>query len=176
MTISTMKSGVAMRRPSWTVKKVPVVVVRGDREEAAEKADGNVVIRVDVHLLLARQGHLDAGVDEEGAEDVDDPVEAGDHADAHEDEDGAHDDGADDAPEEHAVLPARGDLEVGEDEDEDEDVVDAQAELDEVGGEELLGGTARATTRCRPLKARARVNHTAHQRSASFIFTSWAWR
>jgi hypothetical protein len=83
-------------------------------------------------------GHLDASIDEEEAEEIEHPVEPRDDAHADEDEDRAHHDRADDAPEEHAVLEARLDLEVGEHEDEDEDVVHAQAQLDEVAGEELL--------------------------------------
>ena len=46
----------------------------------------------------------DAGHDKEGAEEVDDPVEAVDEDPGEEDEDGTHDEGADDAPEEDAVL------------------------------------------------------------------------
>ena len=65
-------------------------------------------------------------------------MEAGEHAHADEDEDGAHDDRSEDAPEEHAVLPLGRHLEEGEDHDEHEYVVHAQAELDEVRGEELL--------------------------------------
>ena len=55
-------------------------------------------------VVVVLQQELDAGEDEDGAEDVHDPVEARDEGDAEADEDGAHDDGADDAPEEHAVL------------------------------------------------------------------------
>jgi hypothetical protein len=60
-----------------------------------------------------------------------------DQADAGEDEDRPHQDGTEDAPEEHAVLVLRVDAEILEDDDEDEDVVHAQAHLDDVAGEEL---------------------------------------
>ena len=118
-------------------EEVAVVVFGGDGEEAAEEPHGGVVLGVDVGVF-AGEGHLDAGVDEERAEDVEDPVKARDDAHADQNEDRAHHDGADDAPEEHAVLEARLDLEVGEDENEHEDVVHAQAEFDEIAGEELL--------------------------------------
>src|SRR5690606_10582322 len=101
-----------------------------DREKPSEQPHGEIVLRIDIDLFLARQRHLDAGVDQEGAENVENPMKAGDDADTDEDEHRAHDHRADDAPEQHAVLIARRHLEIGEDENENENVVDAQAELD----------------------------------------------
>ena len=49
----------------------------------------------------------------------------------------AHDDRADDAPEQHAVLIDLRHRERREEDDEDEDVVDRQRLLDEVAGQEL---------------------------------------
>ena len=49
----------------------------------------------------------------------------------------AHDESAEDAPEEDAVVVRRGDAEVAEDQDEDEDVVDREGQLDDVAGEEF---------------------------------------
>ena len=118
-------------------EEVTLVVGGRDREEAAEEADGGVVLGVDLGVF-AGQGHLHTGVDEKGAEDVEHPVKARDDAHSDQNKDRAHDDRADDAPEEHAVLVFRRDLEVGEDQNEDEDVVDAQAEFDEIAGEKLL--------------------------------------
>lgn len=121
-------------------EEVAAVGFIGHGKEAAEEAHGEVVVGIDINFLLARQRHLDAGVDEKGPEDVEHPVEAIDHADPDENEDGPHDHGPNDAPEEHAMLVFGRDLEVGENENEDEDVVHAQAEFDDVGGEKLLGG------------------------------------
>ena len=56
---------------------------------------------------------------------------------ARDDEDRAHDEGAEDAPEQHPVLVRRRHREVGEDHQEDEDVVDRQGLLDQVAGQEL---------------------------------------
>ena len=96
------------------------------------------MIRIHIDFILARQRHLDAGVNEEGTEDVENPVETVDHTHADENKSCAHDDRANDSPEEHAVLEFGSNFEVGENENEDEDVVHTQGELDDVGGEKLL--------------------------------------
>ena len=88
-------------------------------------------------FLLALHDHLDAGEDQERAEDVDDPGELGDERRAQGDHDGPHDERAEDAPEQHLVLIHRRHREVGEQQREDKDVVHAQRLLDEVAGEEL---------------------------------------
>jgi hypothetical protein len=120
------------------VKKAPVIPFRRDREKPPEQPDRDVVLGIDVDLRLFRQGHFDARVHKKGAEQVEHPMEARQHAHADQNEYPAHHDRAEDAPEKHAMLPLRGDLEKGENDDEDENVVDAQAEFHEVGREELL--------------------------------------
>jgi hypothetical protein len=70
--------------------------------------------------------HLDAGDDQEGAEDVEYPGELLHQPDAGEDHAGAHDDGAEHAVEQHAALQLRRHGEVAEDHDEDEHVVHRQ--------------------------------------------------
>src|SRR5690606_35075593 len=77
---------------------------------------------------------LDAGEDKEGAEEVDDEVELVDEHARRGDEDGTHDERADDAPEEDAVLVGGGHGEGGEDQEENEDVIDAERLLDQVAG------------------------------------------
>ena len=65
-----------------------------------------------------------------------------------EDEDKAHKSRANDAPKEHTVLVLRRHLEIGENKNEDKNIVNAQAELDEVAGEPLQRGVdCRATTK-----------------------------
>jgi hypothetical protein len=87
--------------------------------------------------LVAPHGHLDAGDQQDGAEDVDDPVPLLEHVAAGRDEAAAHDQRADDPPEEDAVLVLGGNREVREDDGDDEDVVDRQRLLHQVAGEEL---------------------------------------
>jgi hypothetical protein len=79
--------------------------------------------------------HLDAGGDQEGAEDVEDPVVFLHQRRADADHDAAQHDHRDDAPDQGAVLVLPRDSEEGEDQADDEDVVDGQRLLDEEAGE-----------------------------------------
>jgi hypothetical protein len=89
-------------------------------------------------LLVTEE--LDAGEDEESAEDVDAPVERPQQHARARDEPRAHEQRADDAPEQHAMLICRRHCESREDQQEHEDVVDAQRLLDEVAGGPLHTG------------------------------------
>jgi hypothetical protein len=75
---------------------------------------------------------LETAVDQQGPEDVDDPVEAVDESNAGQDKDAAHDQGADNSPKQHFVLVMGGNFEVTEDHKKDEQVVDTERELDDV--------------------------------------------
>jgi len=68
------------------------------------------------------------------------PRELGDELRADGDHHAAHHERAEDAPEEDAMLVLRRDGEVAEDHGDDEDVVHREGLLDEVAGEEELGG------------------------------------
>ncbi len=80
------------------------------------------MFRLDVDLLLPE--HLDAGVDEERAEDVDNPMKTVDQRRADEDHRQTHEQRAHHAPEKHAMLELAGYFEVSEDQQEDEQVID----------------------------------------------------
>ena len=124
-----------------------VAVGRGD--EAAEQAQERVLRRVD-HVLVALRPHPVAGVEEQEAEDVDRPVEGLDDGGAQADEDRAEHDRAEDPVEEHPVLERERDDERREDQREDEDVVDRQAELEQVPGQvrgAILGAAGREDER-----------------------------
>ena len=95
-------------------------------------------------------------------------MEAFYHLHPDDDEHRAHEHGADDAPEEDAVLVARLDLEVGEDEDEHEDVVHAEAELDQVAGEKLLGGFGSAPLPEQPAETEGKRHPDAAPREGLF--------
>ena len=87
-----------------------------------------------------RQEQADGGEEQDEREDVADPVEAGEQAEAGGDEEAAHDDGSGDSPEENLGLQGGGDAEDAEEEQEEEEVVDREGLLDGVAGEELGGG------------------------------------
>src|SRR5690606_24878794 len=108
------------------------------RQVAPHETKDRVRLRLDVVVVPLR--HPDPREDEEGAEDVEDPVETLDEEGARADHGAAHDEGAEDPPEQHAVLVLLRDAEVPEDQDEDEDVVDAERLLDQVACEELEPG------------------------------------
>ena len=79
-------------------------------------------------------GDLHGRVEQERAEDVEDPVEALDQRDAGEDEDRPQHERAEDAPEQHPELVLPGHGEEREDHRPDEHVVDRQALFDQEAG------------------------------------------
>ena len=113
--------------------------VRREGEELPGDFDEQVLIHALAFMLVARERQLDAGEQEERAEDRQQPGEALDGRDTGDDEERPHGDGADDAPEQDAVLEVVRDLEVGEDEDEDEQVIDREGQFQDVAGGEQLG-------------------------------------
>jgi hypothetical protein len=82
-------------------------------------------------------GHFDADEDQEGPKDIDDPVKSLNQRDPGNDEDGSQDNGTENSPEEDLMLIARGDFEVGEDEQEDKDIVHAEGLFDQVTRQKL---------------------------------------
>jgi len=94
-------------------------------------------IRLQVGLVPGGDPHLDAGEDEESAEDVEDPVELRDQPGADQDHDGAQHERAHDAEHQHALLVGGRHREVREHEQEHEDVVDRERLFDQVAGHEL---------------------------------------
>ncbi len=98
-TISTRASGVAYRKRAAAHEKRAALVVLGHAEDLRKHAQQRVLLRMNVGAVLPQQ--LDAAVNQDCAEDVDDPVKAVQQRDAGGDEDGAHDQRADHAPEQH---------------------------------------------------------------------------
>ena len=90
---------------------------------------------MDLRSPLSKQ--LDAAVDENAAEDVDDPMEAVQQRDAGRDKYRAHDERTHHAPEKHFVLQLAGHAEGTKDQQEYEKVVDAERQLDEISGNKL---------------------------------------
>ena len=109
-------------------------LVRDVQVLAQELEDG---IAGDVRLLVRDEQHLDAGDQQEAAEDEEYPVELVDQRGTQTDHDAAQDDDAQNSPDQHAVLIDPGNGEIREDQRYDEDVVHRQALLDEKAGEVL---------------------------------------
>ena len=81
--------------------------------------------------------HSDTGKDQEGPEQVDDPVERVEQDGPQRNHQAAHDQGAQDAPEKHPVLIGCWYTKEGEEQHKDEDVVNAEGLLDQIAREEL---------------------------------------
>ena len=97
------------------------------------------VLLVLVVVALALAGQLDRGVEEEGAEDVEDPAELLDGGGAEPDEQATQDDRDDDADHQCGLLELLGHGELRHDQEEDEQVVDRQRVLGQPAGVELAG-------------------------------------
>ena len=120
-------------------ERARAVVVVGDGQHAAKRAQGRVLRELGVVVLGALPGEVDGREDEHGGEQVEHPAERVDGRGADGDERTAHHQGDDDADQEHPVLVDGRDLERRHDDDEDEQVVDRQRVLGDVAGEELAG-------------------------------------
>jgi uncharacterized protein YdhG (YjbR/CyaY superfamily) len=103
-------------------KVMAVELVRNPKMPACE-ADDRVVPGIG---LLLVQEHSNGGEDQEGAEDVQHPVESLDEDGPQPDHQAAHDQRAEDSPEENAMLVLRRNVEKREDHGDDEEVVHAQ--------------------------------------------------
>ena len=115
-----------------------VVEMGGDGNEFA--GDTNERILVGLNFSVAAFEKFDPRVNEEGAEDVDEPVEAIDEGDAGKDEEGAKKESSDDAPEKGGELSFFGDGEIGEENGEDKNVIHTEGEFDDVAGKKFHGG------------------------------------
>ena len=115
------------------------MAMRHDPRDEPDEAAGPVLLGpVLVGPLDALAGLGHGGVDEPGAEDVEDRREVLDEGGAGQDEDQAQHQGDDDARQQHLLLVGARHPEGGEHDDEDEEVVDAQRLLGDVAGEVLL--------------------------------------
>ena len=88
-------------------------------------------------LLGRGQDKADGGDEQNGSEEVADPLEASEQAEAGGDEGPAHEDGAGDPPEEDLGLTVGLDVEDAEQDKKDEEVVDGERLFDRVAGEIL---------------------------------------
>src|SRR5262249_47687247 len=103
-------------------KEVLLVVIAGDGQEMRHQSHHRVLIRLDIGLFLLE--HFQAGINQEAAKNVDNPVEAVEQRGPDKDHRQAHHQRPQHAPEKDAVLVLGGHLEVREDQQEDKEVVD----------------------------------------------------
>ena len=100
----------------------------GRREAALHPLQEAVLLEL-VVVVATLSGQLDRRVDEEGAEDVEDPGELVDRRRADRDEDAAEHEGDDDAHHQRRLLELLRHAELGHDDEEDEEVVDRERVL-----------------------------------------------
>ena len=119
-------------------KEVAVVEMGGDGNEFAGDTDERILVGLNFSVAAFEKFY--PSIDEEGAEDVDEPVEAIDQGDAGKDEEGAEKESSDDAPEEGRELGFFGDGEIGEENGEDKNVIHAEGQFDNIAGKKFHGG------------------------------------
>ena len=115
-----------------------VVELGGDGNEFASNTDERILVGLNFSVAALEQ--FDPRVDEEGAEDVDEPVEAIDEGDTGKDEEGSKKESSDDAPEKGGELSFFGDGEISEEYGEDKNVIHTEGEFDNIAGKEFHGG------------------------------------
>ena len=98
-----------------------------NRDEPSHEPHHGIIFRLDVEFFLLE--HLDAGVNQEGTEDVNDPVEAIDESRANEDHRQAHYQRTHHAPEEDAMLVLGRHLEIGKDQEKNEEIIYREGKL-----------------------------------------------
>ena len=75
-----------------------------------------------MHFCLDEE-HAETAVEQESAEEIQNPIHPGDQSNAEADHQAAHDQRAENAPVKYSMLVLPGDAEVGEDEGDDKDIV-----------------------------------------------------
>ena len=123
------------------------VVLGGGRQDPAGEPEDGVLLVVLVAVVPAATCLDPRGVDEDRAEEVEDPAEILDRGGADQDEDRPEDQREGDAEEQHLLLQLPGHAEARHDQHEDEEVVDRQALLGDVAGEVLAAVARRRRTR-----------------------------
>lgn len=117
-----------------------VILAEADGMDAGEPVEPSGWMGL--FLGVFGQEQTDGAEEEDCGEDVADPVEAFEQAEAGGNEGSAHEDRTGDSPEEDFGLAGWGDFEDIEKEKEDEEVVDGEGLFDGVAGKVLCGGLA----------------------------------
>jgi len=117
-----------------------LVLTEADGVEAGEPRDPSR--SVGFFFFCARKDQTNGGDEQDCGEDVADPLESREEAEAGCDEGSTHEDGAEDAPKEGFGLMGGLDFEEFEEEEKEEEVVDGERLFDGIAGEVLGGGEA----------------------------------
>src|SRR5262249_21356276 len=128
------KKGCCQEFARFAHEELAVAKLRSDRHQPAEQANHRVLFGLD--LLVFVESKLDAGKDQEAAEDVGHPMELVEQGFPSRDENGTHDQCAEDPPEEDTVLVPARNLKVVKNQKENEQVIDAQRQFEQITGNE----------------------------------------
>ncbi len=115
-----------------TQEKAFAVKFLGDAKMSAGEAEDGIAFKV--HGLVAFPEHVNSGVNKEGTEGGKKPVEARDQGGAGGDHDTAHEESANNAPGEDAVLNALVNVKSAENDEKDEKIVDAESFFNDIAG------------------------------------------
>src|SRR5258708_13252231 len=116
-------------------KEAITFIVGSDRSHPTHKLEPRIALRM--HRLVFVEGHANARHDQEGPEQVENPVEIFEQHSSKGNQDAAHDERTQNTPEQHPVLIACRYTEVAEEQYKDEDVVNAEGLLDQIARQEL---------------------------------------
>src|SRR5882672_1739639 len=120
--------------PSADEEAVSLKVIR-DRQKAAQGSDRWVLRRID--LMLAGKSKTNPAIDQERTEQIENPVEALDEADASQDEDTAHEERTEDSPKQNAALVLLRNGKVPEYHEKDEEIVHTEGEFEYIACDEF---------------------------------------
>ena len=95
-----------------------------DRQNPSQESNGRIILGVGFGLI--RKGNPDPGEDQEGSEEIDDPVKIVEQRRSEGNENPAHDERAQNPPEQNPVLVGQGNGKIGEDQQEDKNIVHAE--------------------------------------------------
>lgn len=93
-----------------------------------------------IHFIVALEEHFQSGKYEECAKYIESPVKGAHKSSASKNHERTHDNGAQNTPEEHAMLVFSGNLEKPENHSHHEDIVERKGILDDITGEIINGG------------------------------------
>ncbi len=122
------------QHPVFTGEEALALDFIGHPQMAADPAHQRLI--ADAGVVLFRQRHLHAGKQQEGAKDVQQPVELRNQPAAGEDHNGTQNDRAQYAIHQHPALQSRRYGEIAEQHQPDEDVIDRQRFFNQITGEE----------------------------------------
>jgi hypothetical protein len=117
------------------LEEMRAAILLADAKMSAGETKNRIALEVPGFIAFPK--HVNAGEEQEHAEDGKNPVEARDEHGAGRDHEAASDERAKNAPGEDAMLYAVVDLEGAENDEEDKEIVNTEGFFDDVAGEEF---------------------------------------